>query len=102
MREYSRKQIRRGIHRLRLRKVDVGPNYDWEREAQSDGLDEATRSLLRRDGLAIAGPDFEQSFSVYGDESHIPLVTSAGRLGAAQACVGAADEALCVVNRCYT
>jgi hypothetical protein len=57
-------------------KVEVASDYDWERAAQADGLDEATRALLRRDGLAIAGPGFPQSFSVYEDESQIPFVTS--------------------------
>lgn len=30
--------------------VEVGPAYDWEREARSQGLDERARSQLKRDG----------------------------------------------------
>lgn len=62
--------------RLEASKVEVAPDYDWEHAAKVQGLDEDARKQLKRDGLVIAGPAFRQSFSIYGDETIAPFVTS--------------------------
>lgn len=57
--------------------IEAGPDYDWARAAHSQGLDEAARNQLKRDGLIVAGPSFPQSFSLYGDDKGVvPFITS--------------------------
>lgn len=56
--------------------VTVPADYQWQKDARGQRLGEAVIAQLERDGLVIAGPDYDQSFSVYGDSSVIPFVTS--------------------------
>jgi len=77
----QKERMRQGSHPSEKRPVEppipqMGPNYDWELDAKSQGLDDDIRARLRRDSLVIAGQEFKQSFSVYDGASAIPFVTS--------------------------
>lgn len=56
--------------------IELPPDYSWREVAQKCALSEASIALLARDGIAVAGPYFKQSFQVYNESPVPPFVTS--------------------------